>query len=317
MNMKMMTMKQEDSTGGGGSDASAMTDWGRHLCHTCGGCRATYICSACDENERVVPICDACELGPEVFYYKADAASLYQSCNAHIHGVNHPAAAEEEEGNIQNGGYEYDHDDDDEAASWLLPNPHDDDDIADGKVNMNEAALDTFEYMSTTEEGYGCGCGSDEGVVPFQLPFERYHNFNVTSLFDDDDDFFYVDDSSSSPKPATSTNYNYHAVNYMEVGVVPDDESTEKGRRMEALTTTAAATKLKGMEREARVMRYREKKKRRKFEKTIRYASRKAYAETRPRIKGRFAKRPKKHNMVDHHHNLFSSTISSHQTSYY
>lgn len=44
-------------------------------------------------------------------------------------------------------------------------------------------------------------------------------------------------------------------------------------------------------DREARVLRYREKRKNRKFEKTIRYASRKAYAETRPRIKGRFAKR--------------------------
>ena len=46
-----------------------------------------------------------------------------------------------------------------------------------------------------------------------------------------------------------------------------------------------------GVDREARVLRYREKRKNRKFEKTIRYASRKAYAETRPRIKGRFAKR--------------------------
>ena len=35
--------------------------------------------------------------------------------------------------------------------------------------------------------------------------------------------------------------------------------------------------------------RYREKRKRRTFEKTIRYESRKAYAEVRPRIKGRFA----------------------------
>mmetsp|Transcript_10528 Transcript_10528/g.22621 ORF Transcript_10528/g.22621 Transcript_10528/m.22621 type:complete len:330 (-) Transcript_10528:924-1913(-) len=43
--------------------------------------------------------------------------------------------------------------------------------------------------------------------------------------------------------------------------------------------------------RAERVARYREKKKNRKFEKTIRYASRKAYAEIRPRIKGRFAKR--------------------------
>lgn len=36
-------------------------------------------------------------------------------------------------------------------------------------------------------------------------------------------------------------------------------------------------------------LRYREKRKRRTFEKTIRYESRKAYAEVRPRIKGRFA----------------------------
>lgn len=43
--------------------------------------------------------------------------------------------------------------------------------------------------------------------------------------------------------------------------------------------------------REQRVARYREKRKHRKFEKTIRYASRKAYAEVRPRIKGRFARK--------------------------
>jgi hypothetical protein len=46
--------------------------------------------------------------------------------------------------------------------------------------------------------------------------------------------------------------------------------------------------------REARhlsIKRYREKRQRRIFEKTIRYQSRKAYAEIRPRVKGRFAKR--------------------------
>lgn len=42
--------------------------------------------------------------------------------------------------------------------------------------------------------------------------------------------------------------------------------------------------------RATRVALYRAKRKNRKFEKTIRYASRKAYAEVRPRIKGRFAK---------------------------
>ncbi|MEW5318389.1 MAG: hypothetical protein WDW38_009614 [Sanguina aurantia] len=39
------------------------------------------------------------------------------------------------------------------------------------------------------------------------------------------------------------------------------------------------------------ILRYREKRRTRRFEKTIRYASRKAYAEVRPRVKGRFAKK--------------------------
>jgi hypothetical protein len=46
------------------------------------------------------------------------------------------------------------------------------------------------------------------------------------------------------------------------------------------------------VEREAKVMRYKEKRKRRCYDKQIRYASRKAYAEMRPRVKGRFAKVP-------------------------
>ncbi|WVZ94280.1 hypothetical protein U9M48_040186 [Paspalum notatum var. saurae] len=53
----------------------------------------------------------------------------------------------------------------------------------------------------------------------------------------------------------------------------------------------AAAVVAAAAEREARVQRYREKRKNRRFQKTIRYASRKAYAEARPRIKGRFVKR--------------------------
>lgn len=84
----------------------------------------------------------------------------------------------------------------------------------------------------------------------------------------------------------------------LEVGVVPDgntmvDVTNPFGRSMTTGSESAnqAAQISSGIDREARVLRYREKRKNRKFEKTIRYASRKAYAETRPRIKGRFAKR--------------------------
>ena len=72
----------------------------------------------------------------------------------------------------------------------------------------------------------------------------------------------------------------------MDAGATPDrsDGGVMAGRV--AATAPAAAES-----REARLMRYREKRKNRRFEKTIRYASRKAYAEARPRIKGRFVKR--------------------------
>lgn len=43
-------------------------------------------------------------------------------------------------------------------------------------------------------------------------------------------------------------------------------------------------------EREVKLMRYREKRMRRCHQKQIRYASRKAYAQVRPRVNGRFAK---------------------------
>ncbi|KAL7601173.1 hypothetical protein Lser_V15G23689 [Lactuca serriola] len=89
----------------------------------------------------------------------------------------------------------------------------------------------------------------------------------------------------------------------IDVGIVPEGNSMSDvshpfvlhvsggGELNGATTGSQQATQLSGVDREARVMRYREKRKNRKFEKTIRYASRKAYAETRPRIKGRFAKR--------------------------
>lgn len=95
-----------------------------------------------------------------------------------------------------------------------------------------------------------------------------------------------------------------------DVGVVPDvsamaDITNPYGAAVVVQSTAQVAV---GLDREARVMRYREKRKNRKFEKTIRYASRKAYAETRPRIKGRFAKRTEIDTEMDH---IFSSPAAT------
>ncbi|CAK9209160.1 unnamed protein product [Sphagnum jensenii] len=85
----------------------------------------------------------------------------------------------------------------------------------------------------------------------------------------------------------------------IDAGVVPDSSLSDISPPTEGspgmleypAPTVPAGGPDETMAREARVMRYKEKRKNRKFEKTIRYASRKAYAESRPRIKGRFAKR--------------------------
>nr|BAI77474.1 Zinc-finger type transcription factor [Phyllostachys edulis] len=104
----------------------------------------------------------------------------------------------------------------------------------------------------------------------------------------------------------------------MEVGIVPDNTVIDMPNSS-ILTPAGAINLFSGpslqmplhlstMDREARVLRYKEKKKTRKFEKTIRYATRKAYAEARPRIKGRFAKRSDVDIEVDQ---MFSSAALS------
>ncbi|KAF7094859.1 hypothetical protein CFC21_097135 [Triticum aestivum] len=83
----------------------------------------------------------------------------------------------------------------------------------------------------------------------------------------------------------------------MEAGIVPDNTVQSSILRPAGAIGLFSSPSLQtpihfsSKEREARVLRYKEKKKSRKFEKTTRYATRKAYAEARPRIKGRFAKR--------------------------
>lgn len=98
----------------------------------------------------------------------------------------------------------------------------------------------------------------------------------------------------------------------MEVGVVPENSQKSRPHISNSnILKTSEVMKLPGhslempahfnsMDREARVLRYKEKKQARKFQKTIRYATRKAYAEARPRIKGRFAKRSDIEHEVGH-----------------
>jgi len=73
-----------------------------------------------------------------------------------------------------------------------------------------------------------------------------------------------------------------------EFVLAPRRSHASRARREAAAAAHAAPIPEPELTRLERVARYREKRARRNFKKTIRYQSRKAYAEIRPRIKGRF-----------------------------
>ncbi|XP_068638307.1 zinc finger protein CONSTANS-LIKE 2-like [Aristolochia californica] len=229
------------------------------------------------------------------------------------------------------GSDEVDDEEQNEAASWLLLNP--------GKNSNNQISnngyvyggevddyLDLVEYNST-EDQY-----NNEEYNQQQTYHDQYNNRkheesdsvvpvqcvggneNQTTLN------FQLDLEFDNSKPGCNYPASVsHSVSLssMEAGTVPEtiiisDISNSNTRPTKGTIDLFSGpplqmpTQFSPMDREARVLRYREKRKTRKFEKTIRYASRKAYAETRPRIKGRFAKRS---NIEVEDDQMFSSTV--------
>lgn len=177
--------------------------------------------------------------------------------------------------------------------------------------------LDLEEYTDNSCHQFNNACenqgqfgnlsyGGGDSVVPIQ--YNHDHDYYKEKTDDDQvmmqqkQHSFYLsfdyDEASNNigySYPTSSMSQNV-SLSPKDVGIVPESITSEvsmshprppKG----TIDLFSGPPMLSPMDREARVMRYREKKKTRKFEKTIRYASRKAYAETRPRIKGRFAKR--------------------------
>ncbi|PHT33059.1 Zinc finger protein CONSTANS-LIKE 4 [Capsicum baccatum] len=199
-----------------------------------------------------------------------------------------------------------------EAASWILQNPKEVTDdqhqyksscVGDFSFNDMDSYLD-MDIMSIEqkpqihhhhpEHQHHGNYSSTDGVVPeatTYLPGPVVDGFPSYEMdFAGSKPYLYNFNSQSISQSVSSSS--------MDVGVVPDHSIMTDESNTFMITSSASGAvgdtvpnPLSGVDREARVMRYREKRKNRKFEKTIRYASRKAYAETRPRIKGRFAKR--------------------------
>lgn len=292
---------------------------------------SAFLCLGCDSKVHAanklasrharVWVCEVCEQAPAHVTCKADAAALCITCDRDIHSAN-PLARRHERApvtpfydpvhsvgvpsgaaiNFLNDRYFSDADADAdvsreeaEAASWLLPNPSNPKAVESPDLNSGEYVFPEMEPCldldfgpeDPKEEAQEQNSSGTDGVVPVQrksaqIPSlnDHYYDMELTGS----KNFAYGYNGSQCLSQSVSSSS-------MEVGVVPDGNAISNGYSKTMMGSENQTVQISAADREARVLRYREKRKNRKFEKTIRYASRKAYAETRPRIKGRFAKR--------------------------
>ncbi|XP_064973415.1 zinc finger protein CONSTANS-LIKE 3-like [Musa acuminata AAA Group] len=262
-------------------------------------CRAdaAYLCRGCDgqvhganglasSHERTW-LCEVCENAPAAVTCKADAAALCAACDADIHSAN-PLARRHERlpllpflgpapkplitaaatGRGGEGSFLFRSSSDDEAeaeaaSSLLLPQ--------EAPVLRSAAEFFFSDADAYLDLDYGLPLDAIKTVAEPDPP----------SLLASDGGYFDLNIAGSKPESDQSL---CHSVSSSEAALVPEVSQAS----VVGIPCDPAAAQA---DREARLMRYREKRKCRRFEKTIRYASRKAYAEARPRIKGRFAKR--------------------------
>ncbi|GFP99796.1 zinc finger protein constans-like 5 [Phtheirospermum japonicum] len=285
---------------------------------------SAFLCASCDAEihgasarHARVPVCDVCERAPAAVTCKADAAALCVACDGDIHSANPLARRHERlpvvpffdavsaaKSSVSATAEEFS-EEEAEAASWLLPDPNSKFGSGSGSPEYKPAEYlfgETDPYLDldllpgNQKSNYHGGVSDEEkqfssdGVVPDQGKNE-YGSGHYPNLVVDGFPAYGVDYPGS--KPLIMYNFTSQSISQsvssssLDVGVVPDHNAMADVSKNE----TDIPTRVYGADREARVLRYKEKRKNRKFEKTIRYASRKAYAETRPRVKGRFAKR--------------------------
>ncbi|KAG2310800.1 hypothetical protein Bca4012_025309 [Brassica carinata] len=284
---------------------------------------SAFLCIACDtsihsfsRHERVY-LCEVCEQAPAAVTCKADAASLCAACDSDIHSAN-PLASRHERVPVESffdsavarispstfgvlGSSAtvdltavpvMENADELGLCPWLLPNDFNEPAKIETGTELKSSEFMFSDFGRLIDFEYPNTFGADS-LVPVQTKTEPLLLTNNDHCFDID---FCRSKLSTFTYPTQSISHSV-STSSLEYGVVPDGTTTVPFNRSTITTSTATTGEQpSSMDREARVLRYREKRKNRKFEKTIRYASRKAYAESRPRIKGRFAKRTETQN---------------------
>ncbi|KAK3152289.1 hypothetical protein QOZ80_2BG0156900 [Eleusine coracana subsp. coracana] len=295
-------------------------------CRTCPG--GAYLCAGCDAaHARAghvrVWVCEVCERAPAAVTCRADDAALCAACDADIHDAN-PLARRHDRVPVQPiVGSSSSSAPVSSAADALLFGGNDAGVFGFGEKEEDATKLADFLFGDVMDPYYEVArfaqAGADS-VVPNNNGGSIGGGGGAVEL-----DFGGAFASAKAmPDYSSYTAASLaHSGSSSEVGLVPDaicgrggsvtggvielDFAQSKAAYLPYATTPThssvdavpersdggvrAPPAASAESREARLMRYREKRKNRRFEKTIRYASRKAYAETRPRVKGRFAKR--------------------------
>ncbi|XP_039118335.1 zinc finger protein CONSTANS-LIKE 5-like [Dioscorea cayenensis subsp. rotundata] len=236
--------------------------------------------------------CDTCRTVPAVLYCRADKAFLCTACDTRVHGANTVASrhervwvcevCEQAPASVTCKA---------DAATLCI--------TCDADIHSNnqlsrrherQPLLPFYETPSKPTPPL-----ADDPSWLFSTP--KSPDLKSSEFyFQDSDPYLDLDFAGSIHQTDSIVPAPAPAPINLSFSTYTDSQSGEAGVVPEAVTEVSGGGDggrglVAKMEREARVMRYREKRKSRRFEKTIRYASRKAYAETRPRIKGRFAKR--------------------------
>ncbi|KAE8711277.1 Adenosylmethionine-8-amino-7-oxononanoate transaminase [Hibiscus syriacus] len=252
------------------------------------------------ESETVrIWMCEVCEQAPVAFTCKADAAALCVACNVDIHSANH-LARRHHRVPVDPFLDASNHQQEDVIGSWALPRlGSETNQVKTGDLRFSQT--DPFTDLEY-HDPFQLQRQAMDGVVPVQIKPAAAATI-IPVLNDGIENYFHVDFSCQSQSLSHSVSVSPSSS--FEFGVVSDGNSRsdmsyplgeaviDRSIAVSAETGNGQAAQSGGMDREARVLRFREKRKKRKFKKTVRYA------ETRPRIKGRFVKR----TQVDHIYN--------------
>ncbi|XP_050237332.1 zinc finger protein CONSTANS-LIKE 1-like [Mercurialis annua] len=278
---------------------------------------STYLCENCDEcihgrnplalqHERVcVPT--ACQNAPPTLTCQADAANQgigfdteFHLSNPLIHCHNKiqasplpgvvPSASTSGPPRVSDIEFMGNKSIEEEADSWLLLDIDNDGNLIDSGFDYQcQGQNDQQQFSSVHQEGTG-----SDGVIPVQFSElkdqqnQQQQNIYADSWYEASKAAFTNSASSSQPNPI-----GYH--------LTPSNVPNSYSRFLNGTTGLLPSCSLfMPQSREERVLRYREKRKSRKYEKKIRYAARKANAESRHRVKGRFAKKTDMDFEVDH-----------------